>query len=183
MAANDVFFSLVSSHLKRDRQCMSETVYIETSILGHLTARPTDNLILAANIKITQDWWDEYHNSLVLYTSELVEDEAARGDPTISAQRLALLQTLTFLDLTEEATDLAQEFLRQSNLPTKAANDAFHMAIATVYGLNYLLTWNCKHMANSQIQRKLSEISRHLGYKLPFICTPYEFISLDTLGE
>ncbi|GET41303.1 hypothetical protein MiSe_61150 [Microseira wollei NIES-4236] len=162
---------------------MTETVYIETSILGYLTARSTDNLIVAANIKITQDWWDEYSNSLVLYTSEIVEDEAAMGDPKIASQRLNLLQSLTFLDLTEEARDLAEEFLRQSNLPPKAANDALHMALATVYGLDYLLTWNCKHMANSQIQRKLSEISRDLGYKLPFVCTPYEFMTIDPLGE
>lgn len=162
---------------------MSETVYIETSILGYLTARPTDNLILAANIKITQDWWDEYHSSIVLYTSEIVEDEAGRGDPTIADRRLTLLQFLTFLDLTEEATELAQVFLRQSNLPQKASNDALHMALATVYGLKYLLTWNCKHMANAQIQRNLSEISLDLGYKLPFICTPYEFMALEPLGE
>lgn len=162
---------------------MTKTVYIETSILGYLTARSTDNLILAANIKVTQDWWDEYSNSLVLYTSEVVEDEAARGDSIIASQRLNLLQSLTFLDLTEEATDLAEEFLRQSSLPPKASNDALHIAIATIYGLNYLLTWNCKHMANSQIQRKLSEISHGLGYKLPFICTPYEFMTLEPLGD
>lgn len=162
---------------------MSATVYIETSILGYLTARPTDNLIVKANIKVTQDWWDEYHNSLTLYTSEIVEDEALKGDPTIAIQRLALLQTLTFLDLTPEATELAQEFLEQSNLPAKAANDALHIAIATVYGLNYLLTWNCKHMANAKIQRKLSTISRDFGYNLPFICTPYEFINLDSIGN
>ncbi|MCC5637191.1 type II toxin-antitoxin system VapC family toxin [Nostoc sp. CHAB 5844] len=101
-----------------------------------------------------------------MYTSELVEDEAARGDPTIASQRLTLLQSLTFLDLTEEATYLAQEFLQQSNLPAKASNDAVHIALATVYGLNYLLTWNCKHMANSEIQRKLSQISLELGYQL-----------------
>lgn len=156
---------------------MSYTVYIETSILGYLTARPTDHLIVAANKKITQDWWDEYHDSLLLYASELVEDESAMGDSTIAAKRLILLQALTFLDLTEEATDLAKEFLCQSNLPTKAANDALHMAIATVYGLDYVLTWNCKHMANAQIQRKLSEISRNFGYQLPLICTPYEFMA------
>ncbi|NES80439.1 MAG: type II toxin-antitoxin system VapC family toxin [Moorea sp. SIO2B7] len=162
---------------------MSETVYIETSILGHLTARPTDNLILAANIKITQDWWDEYSSSFVFYASEIVEDEASRGDPAIAARRLNLLQSLIFLDLTEEAIELAQEFLKQSNLPPKASNDALHMALATVYGLDYLLTWNCKHMANAQIQRKLLQISFELGYKLPFVCTPYEFIGFDILGE
>lgn len=82
---------------------MSETVYIETSILGHLTARPTDNLILAANIKITQDWWNDFRGSFVLYASEVVEDEAARGDPEIAARRLNLLQSLMLLELTEEA--------------------------------------------------------------------------------
>lgn len=158
---------------------MSETVYIETSILGHLTARPTDNLILAANIKITQDWWNDFRGSFVLYASEVVEDEAARGDQEIAARRLNLLQSLMLLELTEEALELAQAFLNQSNLPSKASNDALHIALATVYGLDYLLTWNCKHMANAKIQRKLSQISSKLGYVLPIICTPYELIGYE----
>ena len=162
---------------------MSETIYIETSILGYLTARSTDNLILAANVKVTQDWWDEHSTSLVLYASEIVADEASRGDATMANQRQNLLQSLIFLDLTDEAIALAQEFLQQSNLPPKASNDALHMALATVYGLDYLLTWNCKHMANAQIQRKLSQISLELGYILPFVCTPYEFISSKAKGE
>ncbi|MDJ0745998.1 MAG: hypothetical protein QNJ32_21900 [Xenococcaceae cyanobacterium MO_167.B27] len=82
--------------------------------------------------------------------------------------------------LTEEAIELAQEFLQQSNLPPKASNDALHMALAAVYGLDYLLTWNCKHMANAQIQKKRSQISFDLGYKLPFICTPYELMGFDS---
>jgi len=83
------------------------------------------------------------------------------------------------LELTEEALELAHAFLNQSNLPSKASNDALHMALATVYGLDYLLTWNCKHMANAQIQRKLSQISSQLGYVLPIICTPYELIGYE----
>jgi len=158
---------------------MNGSVYIETSILGHLTARPTNNLILAANIKITQDWWHEYSSSFILYASEIVEDEAAKGDPAIAIQRSNLLQPLMLLELTEEALELAQAFLSQSSLPPKASNDALHMALATVYGLDYLLTWNCKHMANAQIQRKLSQISSKLGYVLPIICTPYELIEYN----
>lgn len=161
---------------------MSETIYIETSILGYLTARSTDNLILAANIKVTQDWWNTCRSLFTLYSSEIVQDESARGDTEIADQRLNLLQSLMFLDLTEEAVDLAQEFLKQSNLPPKASNDTLHMALATVYGLNYLLTWNCKHMANAQIQRKLSQISSELGYELPVICTPYELMGYDLVG-
>lgn len=162
---------------------MSETVYIETSILGYLTARSTENLILAANIKLTQDWWNTCRNSFVLYASEIVEDEAARGDVVVAAQRLDLFQLLISLDLTEEAVELAEEFLKQSNLPQKAANDALHIALATVYGLDYLLTWNCKHMANAQIQKKLSQISSILGYELPVICTPYELMGINFSGE
>ncbi len=145
---------------------MNGSVYIETSILGHLTARSTDNLILAANIKITQDWWNEDRSSFILYASEIVEDEAAKGDPTFASRRLDLLQSLMLLELTKEAFELAQAFLSQSNLPQKASNDAVHIALA--------LTWNCRHMANAQIQRKLSQISSKLGYILPVICTPYE---------
>jgi predicted nucleic acid-binding protein len=155
------------------------SVYIETSIFGHLTARPTDNLIVAANIKITQDWWNEHSSSFTLYASEIVEDEAAKGDPIIAAQRLNLLQSLMLLELTEDAFELSQAFLTQSNLPLKASNDALHMALATVYNLDYLVTWNCKHMANAQIQRKLAQISSDLGYILPVICTPYELIGYN----
>ena len=90
-------------------------------------------IFAAANIKITQDWWDEYSSLLVLYVSEIVEDEASRGDPTIATQRQNLLQSLIFLDLTEEAIALAQEFLQQSNLPPKASNDALHMAGASQF--------------------------------------------------
>ena len=81
-----------------------------------------------------------------------------------------------YLDITEEAVELAREFLQQSNLAPKASNDSLHIALAKVYGLDYLLTWNCKHMANAQIQKKLSKISLQLGYELPIICTPYELI-------
>ena len=83
------------------------------------------------------------------------------------------------LELTEEAFELSQAFLSQSNLPQKAFNDALHMEVATVYNLDYLLTWNCKHMANAQIQRKLARISSDLGYVLPVICTPYELIGYN----
>ncbi len=158
---------------------MNGSVYIETSILGHLTARPTDNLIVAANVKITQDWWNEYRRSFMLYASEIVEDEAGKGDPEMASQRLNLLQSLMLLELTEEAFELSQAFLSQSNLPQKAFNDALHMALATVYNLDYLLTWNCKHMANAQIQRKLAQISSDFGYVLPVICTPYELIGYN----
>lgn len=117
---------------------MSETVYIETSILGYLTAKSTKNLIVAANIEITKQWWKYRRSSFILYASEIVQDETAKGDQEIAEQRLNLLQSLMFLDLTEAAIEVARKFLQQSNLPPKAELDALHIALATVYGLDYL---------------------------------------------
>ncbi len=155
---------------------MSETVYIETSILGYLTARSTKNLILAANIEITRDWWESRRNDFVLYTSEAVLEEVAQGDTEIADQRLEVLRDFPLLALNQDVQNLAVQFLVRSNLPSKARVDAIHIAAATVHGMDYLLTWNCKHIANAQIQGKLAEISLDFGYVLPVLCTPNELM-------
>jgi predicted nucleic acid-binding protein len=155
---------------------MSETVYIETSILGYLTARSTKNLILAANIEVTREWWESRSSVFTLYVSQVVLDEAARGDAEISLKRLEIVNGLPLVDLNQSVLNLAAQFLSRSNLPSKASDDAVHIAAATVHGLDYLLTWNCKHIANAQIQRRLEEISLDFGYQLPVICTPYELL-------
>ncbi len=155
---------------------MSETVYIETSILGYLTARSTRNLILAANIEVTREWWESRRSAFSLYISQVVLDEVAQGDSEIAAKRLESLNGLSLVELNQPVRSLAAQFLTRSNLPSKASDDAVHIAAATVHGLDYLLTWNCKHIANAQIQRKLAEISLDFGYQLPVICTPYELL-------
>jgi predicted nucleic acid-binding protein len=155
---------------------MNQTVYIETSILGYLTARSTRNLILAANIEITKEWWELRRSTFTLYTSQAVVNEVAKGDVQIAAQRLEILRGFPLLELNQAVRDLAAQFLARSNLPSKADIDAIHIAAATVHGLDYLLTWNCKHIANAQIQGKLAEISLDFGYELPLLCTPYELL-------
>lgn len=157
---------------------MSETVYIETSIIGYLTARISNNLILMANVEATREWWDTRRNHFELYISQTVLDEAARGDAKIARKRLEILSDFPLLEVNESVQELAIQFLTKSNLPPKAADDAIHIAIATIYGLDYLLTWNCKHIANAQIQKKLAQISSNAGYELPTICTPYEFMGV-----
>ncbi|MBZ8182102.1 type II toxin-antitoxin system VapC family toxin [Oscillatoria salina] len=157
---------------------MSETVYIETSILGYLTARSTRNLIVAAHIELTRDWWEFHRHDFTLYISQVVLDEVARGDAEIAAKRLEMLDGIELIELNQVVKELTREFLQRSNLPAKAANDAIQIAAATVHELNYLLTWNCKHIANAQIQKKLAEICGDFGYTLPIICTP-----LELLGE
>jgi predicted nucleic acid-binding protein len=155
---------------------MSETVYIETSIIGYLTARTSNNLILMANVEATREWWDTRQTQFDLYISQTVLDEVARGDAKIASRRLEILSNCPLLEVNETVQDLAVQFLTKSNLPPKAADDALHIAVATVYGLDYLLTWNCKHIANAQIQKKLAQISFNAGYELPTICTPYELM-------
>ncbi|UZQ53851.1 type II toxin-antitoxin system VapC family toxin [Trichothermofontia sichuanensis B231] len=159
---------------------MRETVYIETSVIGYLTARTSTNLILMAKVETTREWWDTRRIQFDLYISQTVLDEVARGDTEIASRRLEMLSDFPLLDVNEAVEGLAMQFLAKSNLPPKAADDALHIAVATVYGLDYLLTWNCRHIANAQIQnqiqKKLARISFEAGYELPTICTPYELM-------
>jgi predicted nucleic acid-binding protein len=155
---------------------MIESLYLDTSVIGYLTIRPSTNLITASNSVITQNWWDTRRQNFTLYISEVVLEELARGDQEIATKRLDLISELPLLALNEAVEELAQQFLTKSNLPPKASDDALHIALATVYKVDYLLTWNCKHIANAQIQKKLSQISIQSGYELPTICTPYELM-------
>lgn len=155
---------------------MSETVYIETSILGYLTARATKNAIVASNIALTKNWWELRRSAFSLYVSQVVMSEAARGDAEIAARRLKAISGLPLLEVTEAVEELASQFMLRTNLPSKASDDAIHIALATVSQIDYLLTWNCKHIANAQLQKKLREISGDFGCNLPIICTPYELM-------
>lgn len=155
---------------------MTEAVYIETSILGYLTARLSRDLIVAANIEITREWWETRRSYFQLYSSQAVVRETSQGDAQIASQRLDIIRNFTLLDLNQSVISLAEQFLERSNLPAKADIDAIHIAAATIHGMDYLLTWNCKHIANAQIQRKLAEISLDFGYELPILCTPYELL-------
>ncbi|MFH7244754.1 MAG: type II toxin-antitoxin system VapC family toxin [Spirulina sp.] len=155
---------------------MSETVYIETSILGYLTARPSRDLVVAANIEITKEWWETRRSKFQLYASQAVVKETSQGDSKIAAQRLEIISQIKMLELDSSVLSLAENFLARSNLPAKADIDAVHIAASTIHGIDYLLTWNCKHIANAQIQRRLAQISADFGYELPILCTPYELL-------
>lgn len=125
---------------------------------------------------MTRDWWQLRRSTFDLYISQVVLDEVAQGDAEIAAQRLEVLQDVPLLEVTETVENLAAQFILRSNLPPKASDDAIHIALATVNRIDYLLTWNCKHIANAQIQKKLLEICFSFGHTLPIICTPYELM-------
>jgi len=129
-----------------------------------------------ASLEITQEWWNTRREQFALYISQVVLEEVARGDAEIASKRMDILRDFPLLEVNQSVQSLATLFLEKTNLPVKASDDALHIAVATFYGLDYLLTWNCKHIANAQIQKKLTQISIEAGYELPTICTPYELM-------
>lgn len=149
-------------------------VYIETSLVSYLVARRSRDLIMAARQQITVDWWDNERGKYELFISEVVLQEARLGDPGESAKRMQALAGLPLLQVTNEAGALADELLKRGALPTKAQRDALHIAVATANGIDYLLSWNCKHIANAHVRRMVERIFRAAGYEPSVICTPEE---------
>jgi predicted nucleic acid-binding protein len=155
---------------------MKPRVYLETTFVSYLTARLSRDLIVAGHQQITQDWWHRRRGDFDLYVSELVLREAGAGDAEAAKERLAVLATLPRLAVDDEASGLAEALVSPGPLPEKAASDALHIATAAVHGIAYLLTWNCRHMANATIRTKIEEICASRGFKPPIICTPEELL-------
>ena len=156
------------------------TVYIETSIVSYLRQRPSGQVIAAARQLLTRRWWDGERHAYTLVTSQYVLDEAALGDRTLAAERLLALDGIALLESPVEVPQLAQEILSRAILPPAAQVDALHIAIAAFHEVDYLLTWNCKHIANALILPKLRAVLTDLGYSVPVICTPEEMVGEDS---
>ena len=158
-------------------ELMKPRIYLETTIPSYLTAWPNRDLVLAAHQQITREWWRQRRDAFELFVSQVVVRECQAGDPDAAAQRLEVLRDLPLLEQTGEATALAQALLKQVPLPERAAIDALHIAIATVHGIDYLLTWNCTHIANVVLRSQIESVCRAGGYEPPAICTPEELLS------
>lgn len=154
-----------------------ESLYIETSIISYLVARPSNNLISAARQKITYDWWNTERNKYNIFISELVLAECSRGDERAVKLRINVAKEIPVLKITKECIELAKLFFTKALLPERARDDALHVAIATHYQMDFLLTWNCRHLANAHFIRKLQKISFDEGLVVPTICTPQEIIN------
>lgn len=150
-------------------------IYLETSFISYLVARPNRDLIVAARQQLTLEWWDKERANHELYASEVVLREARQGDPNEIAKRMAVLTDLQLLDVPEAAENLAVLLVKRHALPAKAAADALHIAVAAVHGMDYLLTWNCKHIANLTLRGAIEQTCRAAGYEPPAIGTPEEF--------
>ena len=155
---------------------MKQRVYIETSIVSYLTARRSRDVITLARQQLTEDWWKLRRSQYDIYISQLVVQEASAGDKSAAALRLEAIELLELLQISEEAFDVAQELIGPGMVPVTYADDAIHIATAVVHGMDYLLTWNFKHIGNAVLRNKFEPKVRSLGYEMPLICTPEELL-------
>src|SRR5258708_7887724 len=155
---------------------MKPLLYLETTIPSCLTSRRGRVLIVASDRQMTRDWWETRKGGFQLFISQLVVDEAGGGDPAAARERLKAIQHLPLLDITPEVAELAAAILDSGKIPRKAATDAAHIAIAAVHGMDFLVTWNCVHIANAAIAKALAAICREHGWECPVICTPEELL-------
>lgn len=154
---------------------MKPTAYIETSIISYYTARPSRNIIMAGHQQITRKWWDKYQTKFDITISVLVLEEAKGGDPNAVKKRLDAVKKFPVLEISDPAEFLASDLIKLGAIPIKYPEDALHIALAAVNGIDFLLTWNFKHINNAQMKFKIRKIIEKHGYECPVICTPEEF--------
>jgi hypothetical protein len=154
---------------------MKPRVYLETSVISYLTGKPSRDLVTAAHQQITRDWWEQ-RARFDLFVSQAVLTEAAGGDAAAAARRMEALADTGVLPVTAEAADLADRLVREHAIAAEAAIDAVHIAVAVVNGMDYLVTWNCSHIANAALRVKIEQTCSQLGLQTPVICTPEELM-------
>jgi len=151
-----------------------ETVYIETTILSYLVSRPSRDIIVAARQELTREWWKHSRPGFDCVLSQIVLDEVSAGDPVHAAKRLEEACSLAALAVNQSCLDLAQLYLERGYVPKSEIRDALHIAVAVIWKVDYLLTWNCKHIANAHALRQLRKFSENQGHEFPQVCTPEE---------
>jgi len=156
---------------------MQPTVYIETTIPSLLTAWPSGDLQIAAQQVATRDWWETRRGDFELYVSPEVLDEASRGNAEAARLRLETVANLPVLAVTDDVEELTRRILATGLIPLRATRDAAHIAFASVHGMDFLLTWNCRHIHNAMISRRLSGVCAAMGFTLPVLCTPRELMT------
>ena len=147
-------------------------------MLSYLTSRTSSNLIVAARQAITAEWWEMRHQEFDLYVSALVVSEAEDGDPEAVERRRAAMKDLPALSVSNEAKVLGERLIDDGPMPEEYPEDALHVAVCALNGIDYLLTWNCTHLANAQLRRQVERFLDEAGYECPIICTPEELMEV-----
>ena len=162
---------------------MNPTADIETSVISDLTARPSRDVVVAAYQAVTREWWREAPHRFTLAASALVLTEPGAGDAKAARDRLDALRNVTLLSATKDSADLARELLEKGAIPRNAVDDAAHIAIAATNGVEYLVTWNFRHIANATMRSRIEQVCRQAGYTPPVICVPHELMEPDHANE
>ena len=153
-----------------------KSIYLESSVVSYLAARPSRDLVVAGNQQVTRDWWETRRGECELFVSDVVVAECAAGDPTAASEREMFLTGLPILATTLEAEALADALLSVMALPQKAALDALHIGVTAVNGIDILLTWNCAHIANPFMQPQITAACVEFGVVPPTVCTPLQLV-------
>ena len=155
---------------------MKKPLYLETTIVSYLAARPGSDLVVAGHQLITRRWWEMHRPDYAMFVSESVIEECAAGDPEAAKRRLELLAGIPVLEASNDSIAIAKRLLLEGIVPAKAVVDAMHVGIAAAHGVEYLLTWNCTHIANAALRRRMEAVCRMMGREMPVICTPEELL-------
>jgi len=156
------------------------TVYIETSIVSYLRQKPSSQVVAAARQLLTHQWWSEERSKYQLVVSQFVLDEAAAGDASLAAERLEILDGIPLLPLDPAIADIADEIMSRAILPERARTDALHIAMVAHHRIQYLPTWNCRHIANARILPRIHGVLNDLSIPIPVICTPEQMVGNDS---
>lgn len=151
-------------------------VYIETTIPSYITSKINRDLVIAAQQQLTREWWETARFDYQLYISEAVIAECGQGDEELSKRRLEVIKGIKILNLTDEVVNLANVYYKLLSIPEKSRVDSLHLAIAVIHEIDYLLTWNCKHMAHGEVKTKIHYHNKQKNLFEPVILTPYELM-------
>ena len=159
------------------------TVYVESSIISYLREKPSADILNAARQLLTARWWARGRSGYELVISQYVLDEIAAGDSALAAERLRAVEGIPVLPPAPEIPRIASAIMVQAILPVRAEVDALHIAAVAHHRINYLLTWNCSHIANARILPRIYSVLQERNLPIPIICTPEELLGDDSSTE
>ena len=155
---------------------MNPTVYIETTVISYLTARPSRDLIIAAHQQVTHEWWEKALPHFDVFISPIVLEEISGGDEQAAKLRLERVSSLPLLEVLPEVRDLAESYFSTIEIPEKARADSYHLALAAWHGIDFMVSWNCTHIVSGRVKKIIEEINYTYGIRTPIVCTPEELM-------
>lgn len=153
---------------------MKPIIYIESSVISYLASRPSRDVVIAGRQAISHDWWDNHRDRFELRVSALVEEEIGRGDPLVAERRLKIIEDIPLLSISDKAVNLANALITKGVVPENSKEDALHISVAASQGVDFLLTWNFKHMNNAEKKSAIFLLVDSFGFVCPQICSPEE---------